>query len=83
MVISGRSESGMSGWMAGGGAMPVSFNALSKFASMCRRDKRPVTGLSLRSLFAVRKELMNRTQPLLHCRFITLKVGVRVQLSKV
>ena len=33
--------------------MPVSFKALSKFASMCRRDKRPVTGLSLRSLFAV------------------------------
>ena len=38
--------------------MPVSFKALSKFASICRRDKRPVTGLSLRSLFAVREELM-------------------------
>lgn len=59
--MSGRSESGTSGWMAGGGAMPVSFNALSKLASMCRRDKRPVTGLSLRSLFAVGKESMKKT----------------------
>lgn len=73
-VMSGRRERGTSGWMAKWEEVDICLRAVSRLKSMCLRDSKAVTGLSLDSLVAVSIEKKSVSKVVLETPPILKKV---------